>query len=576
MRNVSRLVALFTALGLTVNLLGSDALVSADNPRPDTGETERLIIRFKPGVATVAADAFPGDNGCCKVDSIPGIGAIVVSVPRGEASKAMAAYRALEEIASVEPDCLAYTAEVPDDASFSQQWGMTKIKAPEAWNITKGSPSVTVAILDTGMDIDHPDLASKIVLSRNFTDSPTDDDRNGHGSHTAGIAAAVTGNGVGVAGVGYNVRLINAKVLGDSGSGYYSSIINGIIWAADNGADVISMSIGGGSGSADMEDAINYAWNKGALVVAAAGNNGSSSPSYPAYYQNSIAVGATDQNDNPYSFSNYGDWVDVAAPGNAYSTYKDGGYVSMSGTSMATPFVSGLAGLVFSVAADKNGNGRTNDEVRDIIETTCDPVSATGMGRGRINALKAVSGANPPVTNGTISGTVTDAATGQGVPGARVTDGTRSATTGLTGNYTIANVPAGTYTVTAVAEGYDGKSLSANVTAAKMTTADFSLSKTVTSAMWIESITFTPSVNSLLIKVKAASPSPVSGARMRVGIDYNGRDHWVYGITEASGEATFQFDNAGSGKYTVTVQRLTHYDYTWDTAKGIESGTYSK
>ena len=186
----------------------------------------------------------------------------------------------------------------PVDAYFDKQWGMNKVQAPQAWDVTTGSGEVNIAILDTGIDLDHPDLAAKIVSSINFGDSPNADDSYGHGTHCAGIAAASTNNGVGVAGLGYDSTLMNVKVLRDNGSGYYSWVANGITWAADNGAEVISLSLGGSSASSTLENAINYAWDKGVVIVTAAGNNGNSNPFYPAYYANCIAVAGTDANDN--------------------------------------------------------------------------------------------------------------------------------------------------------------------------------------------------------------------------------------------------------------------------------------
>jgi len=144
----------------------------------------------------------------------------------------------------------------------------------------------------------HEDLTGKVVAAKNFTTSRTTDDKYGHGTHVAGIAAAVTNNSKGVAGAGVNCSLMNGKVLGDNGSGAYSWLINGIIWAADNGANVSNMSLSGSSESQALLDAVNYAWGKGVVLVAAAGNNGNSTPVYPAFYDNVIAVAATDQNDN--------------------------------------------------------------------------------------------------------------------------------------------------------------------------------------------------------------------------------------------------------------------------------------
>jgi thermitase len=294
-----------------------------------------------------------------------------------------------------EPDYIAKATFVPNDTSYSRQWGLPKIQAPEAWDITRGDKKVRIAILDTGIDDNHEDLASKIVAKKNFTSSPTHDDKYGHGTHCAGIAAAMTNNDIGVAGNGFDCYLMNGKVLGDSGSGDYSWVSKGIVWAALWKAKVISMSLGGPSPSSTLEKAVNFAWNRGSVIVAAAGNTGTSAPEYPAYYENCIAVAATDQNDNKASFSTYGKWVDVAAPGvSIFSTLPNHpnqlglNYGYLNGTSMATPFVAGLAALVWTTS-----HGTDNASVRARIESTCDAIPMTGVywAYGRINDFKAVS-----------------------------------------------------------------------------------------------------------------------------------------------------------------------------------------
>lgn len=215
----------------------------------------------------------------------------------------------------------------------------------------------------------------------------------------AGSAAALTNNGIGVAGTCPNCVLYNVKVLADNGSGAWSWIANGITWATDNGAKVINMSLGGSSGSSTVESAVNYAWGKGVVLVADAGNSGTSSPFYPAYYTNVIAVAATDQNDNKASFSNYGTWVDIAAPGvSILSTAPDHPnkiwgkavkYGTLSGTSMASPHVAGAAGLVWSTGICFTDNSC----VRNRIETNADQITGTGTYwvNGRLNAYRAVS-----------------------------------------------------------------------------------------------------------------------------------------------------------------------------------------
>jgi thermitase len=329
------------------------------------------------------------------VQTIPQIGVLVVLVHAGGVPGAVSVYASDPATEFAEPDSVAQAFVIPDDPYFGSQWGLYKVEAPAAWDSTTGSNTIRIAVLDTGISTSHPDLAGKVVSSRNFTDDPTADDNNGHGTHVAGIASAVTNNAVGIAGTDWNARLMNGKVLNQSGSGYYSWIASGITWAADNGAQVINLSLGGNSPSSTLQAAVDYAWSRGVLLACAAGNDGLTTPSYPAYYANCIAVGATTQSDSRASFSNYGTWVDVGAPGVGILSTVPGGYASWSGTPMATPHVAGLAGLLRTRQA-------TNTAVRACIENNTDPVSGAPFARGRINARRAVecAGGTPPSRGG--------------------------------------------------------------------------------------------------------------------------------------------------------------------------------
>jgi thermitase len=264
--------------------------------------------------------------------------------------------------------------------------------------VTTGRSDADIAILDTGIDQRHKDLAGKIAASHNFTKSRTLNDKVGHGTHVAGSAAALTNNSrIGVAGTCPECLPYNVKVVGDDGTGTLSSLASGITWSANNGAEVINMSLGSTSGSRTLRDAVDYAWGKGVLLVAAAGNYSTKAPFYPAYYDHVIAVAATNDKDAKPKFSDYGTWVDVAAPGvNILSTWPhnrdhpDGRYKYLSGTSMATPHVAGVAGLVWSTNLCAASN---NTCVRDRIESTADQIPGTGTfwTYGRINAYKAVA-----------------------------------------------------------------------------------------------------------------------------------------------------------------------------------------
>jgi len=320
-----------------------------------------------------------------------------VDVRAGNLNDAMAAYAARPDVVRVEPDYLLRTSMTPNDPSYKDEWGMPKIQAPGAWDRVGGASGVKVAVLDTGIS-NHPDLAGRVVLQKDFTGSPNGmNDMVGHGTHVAGTIAANTNNGVGVAGVAYNASLLTGKVLGDDGVGTISSVANGITWAADNGAKVISMSLGADiTCPAALQDAVSYAWSRGAVIVAAAGNDGISRPNTPANCTNAVPVGATDSNDAKPGFSNYGSQVPIAAPGAMIlSTGLNGDYMWMSGTSMATPHAAGVAALIWA-----SSFGTSNQAVVARLYSTADRVAGTGSQwvYGRINATAAVSGSAAPTT----------------------------------------------------------------------------------------------------------------------------------------------------------------------------------
>lgn len=256
-----------------------------------------------------------------------------------------------------------------EDPYLDRQWALEQLQVIIlSWPETDGE-SVLVAVLDTGVDQNHEDLEGRVVVSVNFTGSPTADDISGHGTHVAGIIAASSNNSTGIAGIAPTSRIMSVKVADDGGRTEAKVMADGIRWAVDRGASVVNISAEFFEPSPDMEEAINYAWEQGALVIAAAGNRGNQLPAYPAYYENCIAVSASSPDGTLAPLSNYGDWVDVIAPGfEIYSTLPHNSYGFKSGTSFAAACVSGLAARLFPVVTDSNGNGRVNDEVRAVIE----------------------------------------------------------------------------------------------------------------------------------------------------------------------------------------------------------------
>ncbi|QLG26077.1 S8 family serine peptidase [Halorarum halophilum] len=284
--------------------------------------------------------------------------------------------------------------EVPNDPRYDDQYADQMVNAPTAWDTTYGDSSVTVAVVDQGVKYDHPDLDGNVGSDEghDFVDSDSDPYPDSmsdeyHGTHVAGIAAAETNNGEGVSGIG-NSTVLSGRALSESGSGSTADIADAIQWAADQGADVINLSLGGGDYTSTMKNAVSYATDNGSLVVAAAGNDGSGSVSYPAAYSECLAVSALDPDESLASYSNYGSDIELAAPGtNVLSTWTDDGYDSISGTSMATPVVAGVAGLTLAA------HDLTNAELRDHLKATAADVglSSDEQGSGRVDAGDAVT-----------------------------------------------------------------------------------------------------------------------------------------------------------------------------------------
>jgi thermitase len=307
----------------------------------------------------------------------------------------------------IEPNMKFKADFVPNDPYWSMQWGPQKIEADYAWNNTRGNASVLVAVIDTGIDWHHPDLVANYVpLGYDWVNNDTDPmDDYGHGTHCAGIIAAVLNNSIGVAGLA-QVRIMAEKALDQLGSGSEDNLANAIVHAVDQGANILSLSWGGYGESTLIHEAVEYAYDHGVLVIAAVGNDVTECKHYPAAYEEVVAVTATNDSDNPASFTNFGDWVEVAAPGvdiystmptyhvtmNAYGFPMN--YSYMSGTSMACPLVAGVAALIWSQFPNM-----TRDQVRARLRYTADDLGNPGFdehyGYGRVNARSAVEQALP-------------------------------------------------------------------------------------------------------------------------------------------------------------------------------------
>ena len=359
---------------------------------------DEVVVKYSPRASAnaVQQSLTAADARTVDVAALAPLGVKILKVPAGKVREVVTQLNQSPAVEFAEPNYLVQVADtLPNDPGWGSQYGPTHIQAPQAWDITTGSSSVVIAVIDSGVDLGHPDLAAKIWSNPGETgggkqtngrdddnDGYVDDwrgwdfvngdnnpqDDHGHGTHVAGIAAAASNNGVGIAGVAWGARVMPLKVLNSGGGGSNSNVAAAMTWAANHGAKVINLSLGAASPSAVMEDAVNYAYFKGVTVVAAAGNQNTLGVLYPAAYDHAIAVASTDASNNRSSFSNYGPEIDLAAPGsNIYSTYWNGGstYATLSGTSMATPHVVGVAALL----AGQPGFD-TPDKIRMAMETT--------------------------------------------------------------------------------------------------------------------------------------------------------------------------------------------------------------
>lgn len=364
--------------------------------RADGVSKKQVLVTFK-GQADL--QAFQTRNKMRVSKVIAPINAAAVEISGMSPEAAVAKLKADPAIANVEFDRAVIMDEVKvNDPMRGKQYALDKVNAPAAWDITMGKSDVVIAIVDSGVDLDHPDLKAKIIKPKSTVDSSAKDDM-GHGTHVAGIAAAVTNNKEGIAGLAAKAKIMPVRVLGGPTGGSAATVAEGVIYAADNGADVINMSLGFYDKPEVLEKAVQYALSKNVVVVATMGNNNIERRRYPAAFDGVIAVGSTDSADKKSTFSNYGGWISVAAPGtdilSTFPTYPVSinatkTYASLSGTSMAAPLVAGLAGLIRS----KHPN-MAPAQVKALIESTAVDLGDKGFdkyfGHGRIDAFKALS-----------------------------------------------------------------------------------------------------------------------------------------------------------------------------------------
>ena len=418
---VTRLVLLLAAVFAVLLVYPGVASSSGPEPTPDYVADE-LLVSYRVPLPPLAVKAIHLAAGAQVLQHEPLAGWYRIRLPQGvDPREATAFYNELPWVKYAEPNYLVRAALVPNDTLYSerQAWYYDLINAPAGWDMERGEPSVIVAVLDTGIDLEHPDLRDKIwTNAREDPPNGFDDDDNGciddlhgcnfllappstdpsddhgHGTMVAGMIGARSNNGEGVAGVAWGVTLLPVKVLDSSGAGTSSDVAQGIIYAAKSGARVINLSMARSTPSLALEGAVQEAHDKfGAVLVSAAGNEGHSGVGYPAAYRQVIAVGSFDHSDPSAraSFSNWGPEIAVAAPGvDVFSTYVGEGYAQSLGTSFSAAFVSGLAALLISQDPD-----RTDDDIRQLLRFTSDDLPDANApnwdGWGRMDIGMALS-----------------------------------------------------------------------------------------------------------------------------------------------------------------------------------------
>jgi serine protease len=431
---------------------------------------DQVLVKFRPAAQAQSVEALHQAAGGRVVRVIRQLGVHVVKlIPGVSAASALAVYRASPLVEYAEQDAYAYTQATPNDTYYGRQWHYPKIGLPAAWDVTTGGP-VIVAVVDSGIRFDHPDLAGVTVPGYDFLDNDLDPTDPGcpaqpaqpsHGTHVAGTIAAVTNNGTGVAGVTWGgtsaVKImpirVGGEISGTCGVVLMSLVANGIVYAADQGAKVINLSLGTYVDLQVVRDAVNYAVSRGVTLVAAAGNDNTGTVAFPAGYPGVIAVTATACNDQRASYSNYGSHIWIAAPGGDVPDCDGDGYPDwilstwwspsagntywyLQGTSMATPHVAGVAALLISRGIT------TPDAIRNRLRDTAVDLGARGwdpyFGYGLVNAATAVGASNPNSTMRAFAGVVS---------GNTIMRQSDFAGVAATGSFTITNAQPGTKSV---------------------------------------------------------------------------------------------------------------------------------